>query len=246
MMEMDKFQLYFQPKVNVKDNHIISYEILLRNKETFPYYPSSDMDEIIGNQEKHALFLSWFESQLINQLNLFPTLIYSINFTPKQLLYSETHTFLTNIITFKERVMIELTEDKIAYFCPIKYLNIEMIDQEIISSLSLVKEKGYNISLDDVGSGGNSLEKVENYLPYIDQIKFSLIKYNSRLIEDETIQLFLKGWNSLAQKNKIELVVEGIENQETMNFLLSNNIYLQQGYFFGKPSKYIYKNNEFK
>jgi EAL domain-containing protein (putative c-di-GMP-specific phosphodiesterase class I) len=91
----------------------------------------------------------------------------------------------------------------------------------------------------DVGAGRNSLETVESYLEYIDQIKFSLIKYESKVVEDETIQLFLRSWNSFAKKNHLELIVEGIENKQTMIFLKSHGIYLQQGYFFGKPCKYI-------
>lgn len=238
-MEMSKFQLYFQPKVNIQTNCIIGYEILLRIEDPFPRFPKKELEEIIENQKKHASFLMWFESKLIKYFNLFPTIIFSINFTPKQLLYPETQQLLTNIIDFREQVIIELTENEFAYFCPLKYISNEIIEKKLCHSLMLIKEKKYIISLDDVGAGRNSLERVESYLEYIDQIKFSLIKYNSKLIEDETIQLFLRSWNSFAKKNHLELIIEGIENQQTRTFLKTNKIYLQQGYFFGKPCKYI-------
>lgn len=175
-MEIDKFQLYFQPKVNVQTDCIIGYEVLLRNKEPLPYFPEDEFKEIIENQKKHALFLIWFESELIKKINLFPRVYFSINFTPRQLLYPEMHTFLTNLITFREYIIIELTEDKILYFCPLKYNNNELIEKQLCKSLSFIKKIRYKISLDDVGSGRNSLETVESYLEYIDQIKFSLVK----------------------------------------------------------------------
>lgn len=37
---MDEFQLHFQPKFDVRNNRIVGYEILLRNKEQNPYYPA--------------------------------------------------------------------------------------------------------------------------------------------------------------------------------------------------------------
>lgn len=104
----------------------------------------------------------------------------------------------------------------------------------------MIKEKGYTIALDDVGPGRNSLEKVKNYLIYIDQIKYSLVRYICKDIQDETNQLFLKAWNSFAKKNHLQFIVEGIEDEQTMEFLREQGIYLQQGYYFGKPSKNIY------
>lgn len=236
---MDRFQLFFQPKVNIQDEKVIAYEILLRNKEESPSYPTSEMDIILNNQKEHALFLNWFEAEVANCLSLSPGVIFSINFSPKQLLYPETHIFLDHLIKFKEQVIIEITEDKIAFFNPAEFKNIKEIESNILHSFFLIKEKGYTIALDDVGSGRNSLEKVENYLIYIDQIKYSLVKYICKDIQDETNQLFLKAWNSFAKKNHLQFIVEGIEDEQTMEFLREQGIYLQQGYYFGKPSKNI-------
>ena len=200
-LEMDTLQFYYQSKTNVQTNTVIGYEILLRNKEVNPYYPSFDMDTITADQE--------------------------------------THLFLTHMLHHRKQLIIEITEELITFFSKTNYHTIKEVEDKLCHSLSLIKEKGYKISLDDVGSGCNSLERVESYLSYIDQIKHSLVKNRCSDVKDETTQLFLKAWSSFAKKHHIELVVEGIEDKETMSFLSEQGIFLQQGYYLGKPCKYI-------
>ena len=236
---MDTLQFYYQSKTNVQTNTVIGYEILLRNKEVNPYYPSFDMDTITADQEKHALFLEWFEIELKSQFQKFPNTMFSINLSPRQLLHPETHLFLTHMLHYRKNLIIEITEELITFFSTTNYHTIKEVEDKLCHSLSLIKEKGYKISLDDVGSGCNSLERVESYLSYIDQIKHSLVKNRCSDVKDETTQLFLKAWSSFAKKHHIELVVEGIEDKETMSFLSEQGIFLQQGYYLGKPCKYI-------
>lgn len=236
---MDQFQFHFQPKVDVQNNHILGYEILLRNKQKCPYYPATMMEKIINNQEKHALFLEWFQKELTELVMLFPTVNFSINFAPKQLLYKETHLFLNAMQVFKNQLIIEITESPLFFVESTETLDVEKIDSYLRSALSSMKGKGYTLSLDDVGSGRNSLEQVLKYSDYINQIKFSLIKCVHRGMDDKTCQLFLKAWQSFAENHELELIIEGIEDQETSDCLKEEGIHLQQGYYFGKPSKCI-------
>lgn len=69
---MNEFQLYFQPKVDMQDNRIIGYEILLRNNEANPFYPAQRMEEIIYNKEEHSLYLNWFQKNWNNWCSHFP------------------------------------------------------------------------------------------------------------------------------------------------------------------------------
>ena len=241
---MDVFQFHFQPKVDVQNNHILGYEILLRNKLQSPYYPASVMEEIINNQQKHALFLEWFQKELTELVKLFPTVNFSINLAPKQLLYRETHLFLSAMQPFRDQLTIEITESPILFVEKSEFLDAEMIDGYLKNALLSIKEKGYALSLDDVGSGRNSLEQVLKYAEYIDQIKFSLIKCIHRGLDDESCQLFLKAWKNFAEMNQLELVIEGIEDQMTSDDFKELGIHLQQGYHFGKPSKNIKIHNK--
>jgi EAL domain-containing protein (putative c-di-GMP-specific phosphodiesterase class I) len=234
---MDDFQLHFQPKVNVQNNQVLGYEVLLRNTQHCPCYPASDMEDIINNRKKHALFLTWFQKELTEIVRLYTKLNFSINLAPKQLLYRETHLFLSAMQPFKKQLIIEITEAPILFVETAHFSNVKMIDSYLDCALSSIKEKGYSLSLDDVGSGRNSLEQVLKYVKHISQIKFSLVKYAHKGMDDETTKLFLKAWKNFAESYQLELVIEGIEDQLTSNAFKEQGILLQQGYHFGKPSK---------
>ncbi len=234
---MNEFQLYFQPKVDMQDNRIIGYEILLRNKETNPFYPAQKMEEIIYNKEKHSLYLNWFQEELEQLVQLFPTVIFSINFAPKQLFYPETHAFFTKLQPYAEQLIIEITEDVPLFVASIENMNSSIIEQRLQSIFTSIKEKGYDIALDDVGSGKNSLDEVLKYTSYLKQIKFSIVKCNKKNLKEETMHLFLGAWQKIAEDYELDFVIEGIENQQISETFNEQGIFLQQGYHFGKPSK---------
>lgn len=235
---MDGFQIHFQPKVDVRHNRIIGYEILLRNKEKNPYYPSLKMDNILQNQEEHAYFLKWFQEEMLRLLDSAPTEQFSINLAPNQLLYPETHVFLTNMQHYAKQLIIEITEEAPLFIASTSDVDALTIDQQLQSAFSSIKEKGYYIALDDVGSGKNSLDEVLKYTPYLDQIKFSIVKCNKKDLNEETLNLFLTAWQQLSKDYHLEFIVEGIEDQETSDRLKEQGIFIQQGYYFGKPSKW--------
>lgn len=236
---MEAFQFHFQPKIDVQCNQILGYEILLRNTKQNPYYPAIVMEQIINDQQKHALFLEWFQFELTELLLIFPTLNFSINLAPKELLYKETHQFLSIMQSFKNQLTIEITEAPILFVNSAENLDSEIIDGYLSRAILSIKEKGYKLSLDDVGSGRNSLEQVMKYATYFNQIKFSLIKCVHSGMDDETCKLFLESWKSFADVNQLELIIEGIEDQITSDCIKEQGINLQQGYHFGKPSKSI-------
>jgi EAL domain-containing protein (putative c-di-GMP-specific phosphodiesterase class I) len=239
MCSMDIFQFHFQPKVDTQNNQIIGYEILLRNKMEYPYYPASAMEEIINDQQKHALFIEWFQKELKELVMLFPTINFSINLAPKQLLYKETHLFLREMQSFQKQLILEITEAPILFVKSAEFLDSEIVDSYLERAILSIKEKGYTLSLDDVGSGRNSLDQVLKYAEYINQIKFSLIKCVHRGMSEEACQLFLTAWKGFAETYQLELVIEGIEDQFTSECIKEQGISLQQGYHFGKPSKNI-------
>lgn len=235
---MDGFQIYFQPKVDVQHDQLIGYEILLRNKEQNPYYPALKMANILQNQEEHTPFLKWFQEELVQLLSSAPTEKFSINFAPNQLLYPETHAFFANMQQYTKQLIIEITEEAPLFAASNGDVNVLTIDQQLKSAFSLIKEKGYCIALDDVGSGKNSLDEVLKYTPYLDQIKFSLVKCAKKDLNEETLSLFLSAWQQFSEDYHLDFIVEGIEDLATSDGLKEQGIFIQQGYYFGKPAKW--------
>lgn len=99
---------------------------------------------------------------------------------------------------------------------------------------------GMTISLDDFGSGTTIL----GYLTYLcpNEIKIDRSLINSAFYADDPekklvatkMLLSMVDWvNAMAG---VQLVVEGIENQEQMDFLTKNSVSIGQGYLFGRPT----------
>ena len=235
----DEFQFHFQPKFDVRNNQIAGYEILLRNKEQNPYYPAEKMDKIIHSKEEHKRFLTWFQEELVRLLKAFPTIQFSINFAPKQLFYSETKDFFTSMQSYTKQLTIEITEDVPLFSTLIEHVDSLTYEKKFQSVFASIKAKGYCIALDDVGSGMNSLDEVLKYTPYLNQIKFSIVKCTKKDLNKETLHLFLNAWQQLAEDYHLSFIVEGIEDQTMSDELKEKGIVIQQGYYFGKPSKRI-------
>lgn len=228
-------QLYYQPKINVDSNEIIGYEILLRNIDHPPYYPAAKMEKIYHNREKHSHFLVWLKKELTRVLVENPSNSLSINFSPRQLLYPETKQFFSEMRKFCDQLIVEITEDPILLDIT-EEISGKSIEDSIIAALAFIKELGYNISLDDVGTGQNCFERALEYVPYLSQIKFSIVKCLKHNASLEMIDYFLKAWHQFARENHLEIVIEGIEDQETSKMLVEKGMLLQQGYYFGKPA----------
>lgn len=228
-------QLYYQPKIDVFANEIVGYEILLRNKDHLPYYPAAKMEKIYHNREIHSHFLVWLKKELTRVLQEYPSNSLSVNFSPRQLLYPETKQFFSEMRKFCDQLIVEITEDPILLDIT-EEISGKTIEESVISALAFIKNQGYEIALDDVGTGQNSFERALEYVPYLSQIKFSIVKclkYNASL---EMIAYFLKAWHQFARENHLDIVIEGIEDQEMSMKLADNGMLLQQGYYFGKPA----------
>lgn len=236
---MEDLQFHFQPKVDVQNKRLMGYEVLLRNNEQNPYYPAVKMAKVIHDRKEHSLFLKWFQEELMRLVVLCPTIQFSINFAPKQLFYPETHAFFTEMQPYAKQLTIEITEDAPLFTASNDTINSLTIDQNFLTIFASIKEKGYCIALDDVGSGRNSLEEVLKYTPYLDQIKFSMVNCSKKKLNEATLQLFLHAWQRLSEDYQLDFIIEGVENQEMSDELKEQGIFLQQGYYFGKPSKCI-------
>lgn len=228
-------QLYFQPKIDVNNESVIGYEILLRNKEKSPCYPATKMETVFHDQVKHACFLKWMKKELQQLLKVHPEVSLSINFAPQQLLYPETKTFLRDMKAYSEQLEIEITEE-MPLLDSTEQISTQQVEKEISTMLAFIQAEGYLISLDDVGTGQNSLERALSYAPFLNQIKFSLIKYIHQNASAEMIDAFLEAWHQFAKDHHLDVVVEGIEDEDTSEKLKDAGLNLQQGYYFGKPA----------
>jgi EAL domain-containing protein (putative c-di-GMP-specific phosphodiesterase class I) len=101
-----------------------------------------------------------------------------------------------------------------------------------ISKMNELKALGLRFSLDDFGTGYSSLSYLGN-LP-IDELKIDRSFFINRSTQEKDAAI-IRTIAVLAQSLQLELIAEGVENQEQQAFLDAHGCHIYQGFLFGRP-----------
>ncbi|ENM5825142.1 putative bifunctional diguanylate cyclase/phosphodiesterase [Vibrio metoecus] len=103
---------------------------------------------------------------------------------------------------------------------------------EVCSVLTVLRELGFRIALDDFGTGYSSLNYIHSYP--IDCIKIDAA-FVRNLLTNQTSESIVWLIIQLANQLKLDLVAEGVENQQALDKLYQMGCEQIQGYYFSKP-----------
>ena len=106
--------------------------------------------------------------------------------------------------------------------------------QYLIPVLNSIRSLGVKLSMDDFGTGYSSLSLLKR-LP-IDELKIDKSFIDNITTHDED-RLMVLNIIDIAQNLGIQVVAEGIEQEEQSGMLIALGCNLQQGYYFCKPVK---------
>jgi len=120
------------------------------------------------------------------------------------------------------------------------YLVLELTETTILENTDLTRdvieklsEKGVKVHLDDFGTGYSSLSHIRNF-------PVAGIKIDRSFVVDAHInsksRTLLKSVVNIALDLSLDIVAEGIENQEQMDFLTDIGCKFAQGFYIGKPA----------
>lgn len=131
----------------------------------------------------------------------------------------------------------EFMEKLLSLDCDLSNLEIEIVEREKIdyNKLSIIikelKKKGVKIAMDDFPIENSNLENLLKI--NIDKVKIdkSLLK-NIDCDLDKDIYMNII---NLLKKMKNEIVIEGVETKEELNFIKKTKADFVQGYYLGKP-----------
>lgn len=104
--------------------------------------------------------------------------------------------------------------------------------KEIIQYVAQIRNDGFNVAIDDFGSGFSSLSFVKDISANVLKIDRSLLSGNC---ENEKERIVLEGIFSFAQRLNLTTIAEGVETREQLGFLRTCNCNIIQGYLFAKP-----------
>lgn len=100
-----------------------------------------------------------------------------------------------------------------------------------VEQLQYIQQLGVKISLDDFGTGYSSLG-------ILDEIPIDILKIDQIFIRKSDIpskQAIISTIVAIADNLNLDLVAEGVETQEQVEFLQSKGCYVMQGYYYGRP-----------
>ena len=152
---------------------------------------------------------------------------FSINISMRQFTH---HHFVAQVEDLVQRylddelsrkLMFEITESIVA----------EDINR-VISVMNRLKESGIRFSMDDFGTGYSSLSYL-NRLP-LDEIKIDRA-FVDALDQNEGDRAMVMTILNMANILKLNIVAEGVETAEQLDFLLRYDCHIFQGYYYSKP-----------
>ncbi|MGX5915585.1 sensor domain-containing phosphodiesterase [Aliidiomarina sp. Khilg15.8] len=149
----------------------------------------------------------------------------AINISQFQLSYddfpSQIQAALADSRLDPSRIILEVTESALA----------QDID-ESIARMAAIKSLGLGFSLDDFGTGYSSLA-------YLKRLPISELKIDRSFINDLPDELddiaIVNSVLSLAKAMELEVVAEGVENEQQWQFLKNLKCERFQGYYFSRP-----------
>ena len=226
-----QMQLYYQLQVDGK-RRPIGAEVLIRWKHPWRGMVSPAL--FISVAEESGLILDighwvietacqqiakWAHDEQLNQLNL------AINVSARQFQQPDFVTQLKDCMARhgirSERLKLELTE------------GVVLADvAEVVLKMHQLKALGFRLSLDDFGTGYSSLA-------YLKQLPLDQLKIDQSFVRDITTDpndaVMVKTIIAMGQNFHLDVIAEGVETEEQLDFLKQNGCMAYQGYLFSKP-----------
>jgi EAL domain-containing protein (putative c-di-GMP-specific phosphodiesterase class I) len=229
-IEAGAISMFYQPKVDTKTLALVGVEALLRWQT--PEGQLIGPGAIIPVAERtgiiHQLTLAIFEASMIQLggwLREGHNLSMSCNFSIPDLMQPNIVESLDAVLQLAavpaEKVTLEITESRLP----------EDISK-VMSSLTRLRLKGFEISIDDFGTGFSSMEQLRRF-------PFTELKIDQAFVTgaaDKPAALaILQSSIDLARRLNIRSVAEGIETEEDLSLCRRLGVDLAQGYYLSKP-----------
>lgn len=232
-------ETYFQPILKLKSGETMGYEALNRPAVTNLFPNTEAFYDFIGHSNQVFLFECFCRNislhRFMERLNgCLPNedLLLFINIHPHVLLDSnyhcgETLQLLSELGIMPEQVIFELTEKSAVT----DFILFEKV-------LSNYRSQGFRIAIDDVGSGYNSLKTLIFLKPEFIKLDKSLVQNIDKNIEQQQLVKLIIEY---AKQSSSEIIAEGIERKEELQYVREQGVHYGQGYALGRPQKEVYR-----
>ncbi len=230
-LERQEFCLHYQPQIDLQTGQIFGMEALIRWQNPdlgfvspglfIPIAEEMGLIHLIG---EWVLRTACIQNKLWQSLGL-PSIRMAVNLSALQF---QEKNLVTTIAQTLEATKLEP-----------QYLELEITEsmamQDIsltISVLQTLRSMGIQIAIDDFGTGYSSLSSLKHFP--LDKLKIDQ-SFIQELVTDSYDAAIINALLALGQGLKLEVVAEGVETQEQLEFLRSVKCDGVQGYLLSRP-----------
>ena len=234
-IDNEGFEVYYQPIYSNKEKRFVSAEALVRLKDTktlgyispevfIPITEENGMISELGNIvfKKVCKFIS--ESNLMQ----YGIQYIEVNLSGAQFMDNKLNEILTSYVE--------------EYNVPPEFFNLEITETASIEmgdmldyNMKRLRECSFHFSMDDYGTGYSNLSKMA-------EAEFDLIKLDKTLIwpcfgenARPESKVILDSSIRMIQELGKQIVAEGVETKEMVDYLTERGVCYLQGYYFAKP-----------
>lgn len=229
-LENNEFFLCYQPQYEIDSKKMVAAEALIRWNHPehgillpIDFIPAAEKNGLIIPIGEWVIRTACAQNKKWQDEGLAPIRV-AVNVTSKQFNQQQVVTTIKNV----------LQETKLEP----QYLEIELTESTILScidvleSVKALKELGVYIAVDDFGTGYSSLD-------YLRKLPLNRLKIDSSFIQrinvDDKDEVLVRSFITIAKNLHLEVLAEGVENDQQLKFLKEQECNEIQGYYLSKP-----------
>jgi EAL domain-containing protein (putative c-di-GMP-specific phosphodiesterase class I) len=230
-LERQEFFLHYQPKVNVKTGQIVSFEALVRWQHPElglvppkQFIPLAEETGLIVPLGEWVLRTACAQNRAWQDAD-YPALRVAVNFSPRQFQ-------MLRLADMVEGVLAETGLDPCWLELEVtEGIMLQNIDNAI-TTLHRLSELGIHLAIDDFGIGYSSLS-------YIKKLPINTLKIDQSFVSDITVNpddaAIATAVINMAQSLRLNVIAEGVEEEEQARLLDELQCPEMQGFFFSRP-----------
>ena len=221
---------YYQPIVNAKTGECAGYEALARwiIPDQGLLSPGIFVPVLENAYESYLLDFSILEQVCVNLSEMSEehrnSIFVSVNFSRSDFAVTDVPKEIDEIVTkhqiSRSTIRVEITEST--------YADNEGIRKDV----QRIRDMGYEVWLDDFGSGVSSITVMKDYT--LDAAKLDM-GFMRAAENQEKANTIVKAMIQLCHSVNMKTISEGVETKEQLDFVRSCGGELIQGYYYSRP-----------
>ncbi len=236
---------HYQPILNSLNRKILGYEVLGRwyshtdndflslgpffHQDSYNISQKIQVDRIIREKAIRYLKESGANTKLF--FNLMPNILSKIH--QEELIDPDKFHLIQLIEKYeidRSNIVIEITEDEFSGKT-----------ERLLNMVEILRNYGFKIAIDDMGSGFSNLERIGYIHPDIIKVDIRIMRES---LNRNSFRQVLSAISDMSFKLGCELLFEGVETEKELTLALSMGANLLQGFYFSKAIS-DFKNKNF-